>query len=309
MFPHQYQKNYQSTKSGHNNTKSLPNGLSRQNYHTSNKEPPRTLEYFVDYHKINRAFAAKLERLRGYEIVFICDDSGSMNTQLNDVVGPYEKRQTRWDELKHTVSIVVNIASTLDPDGVDIYFLNRKPIFNVTKSEQLADSFAIPPQGATPLVSTLRRVLQDKKDKINTRKLLIIIATDGEPTDVHGRVTIEEFRHVLQYERIPIKNVPVTIMACTDVNSIDYLNNWDKQIDHLDVVDDYKNEKNQILACQGANFPFSYGDYVVKILMGPIDKWFDDLDEKPVSIDGYVRPTTKTRPSNNTYKPSYSSSR
>jgi hypothetical protein len=39
-----------------------------------------------------------------------------------------------------------------------------------------------------------------------------------------------------------------------------YLNNWDKQIPDLDVVDDYKSEKAEILAKQGRSFPFSFGD-------------------------------------------------
>ncbi|CAF4036771.1 unnamed protein product [Rotaria sp. Silwood1] len=66
-----------------------------------------------------------------------------------------------------------------------------------------------------------------------------------------------------------------------------YLNDWDKVIPNLDVVDDYRSEKEEILACQGKSFPFSYGDYVVKILMGGIDSWFDEWDEKKVSIDEY----------------------
>jgi len=39
-----------------------------------------------------------------------------------------------------------------------------------------------------------------------------------------------------------------------------YLNDWDKAIPNLDVVDDYKNEKKEVLACQGKSFPFSFGD-------------------------------------------------
>jgi hypothetical protein len=39
-----------------------------------------------------------------------------------------------------------------------------------------------------------------------------------------------------------------------------YLNDWDRTIPNLDVVDDYKSEKKEILACQGKSFPFSYGD-------------------------------------------------
>ena len=51
------------------------------------------------------------------------------------------------DELKQTVSIVVDIASVLDPDGVDIYFLNREPLFHVRNSAALIPVFAVPPAG------------------------------------------------------------------------------------------------------------------------------------------------------------------
>lgn len=51
------------------------------------------------------------------------------------------------DELKQTVSIVVDLASVFDPDGVDIYFLNREPLFHVRSSEELIPVFAVPPAG------------------------------------------------------------------------------------------------------------------------------------------------------------------
>ncbi len=51
------------------------------------------------------------------------------------------------DELKQTVSIVVDLASVFDPDGVDVYFLNREPVFHVRNSQQLMPVFAIPPSG------------------------------------------------------------------------------------------------------------------------------------------------------------------
>ncbi|CAF4240417.1 unnamed protein product, partial [Rotaria sordida] len=46
-------------------------------------------------------------------------------------------------------------------------------------------------------------------------------------------------------------------------------------------------KKKEIQAHQGKNFPFSFGDCVVKILMGGVDSWFDDLDERKVTNDGY----------------------
>ncbi|CAF1486739.1 unnamed protein product, partial [Rotaria sordida] len=148
-------------------------------------------------------------------------------------------------------------------------------------------TFAIPPNGATPIARVLRQVLQDKKQEIQKRKLLIVIATDGIPTDDNGQPNVPDFHQVLARERIPIDRVPVTIMACTDDEKcMSYLNDWDKIIPNLDLIDSYKNEKEEILAVQGKSFPFSFGDYVVKILMGGVDSWFDMLDEQKVSVDG-----------------------
>ncbi|CAF4710815.1 unnamed protein product [Rotaria sp. Silwood2] len=141
----------------------------------------------------------------------------------------------RGNELKQTVSIVVDLASTLDPDGLDVYFLNREPMYNVQSSEELTNTII---SGPTPIVRVLRQVLKDKRNEIQQRKLLILLATDGVPTDDNDRI-------------------PVTIIACTgnykivqynpfnDDECMSYLNNWDKDIPNLDVVDDYRNEKKQ----------------------------------------------------------------
>lgn len=44
-----------------------------------------------------------------------------------------------------------------------------------------------------------------------------------------------------------------------------YLNDWDKKIPNLDVVEDYRSERQQIQAYRGKNMPFSFGD------VSPID--------------------------------------
>ena len=69
--------------------------------------------------------------------------------------------------------------------------------------------------GSTPIVPVLRQVLQDKHSQIHERKLLILLATDGVPTDEQGRPDIRTLQQVLTNERRPINQVPVTIIACT----------------------------------------------------------------------------------------------
>ena len=168
---------------------------------------------------------------------------------------------------------------------------------HVRNSEQLVSVFAIPPagrspadgccsffhvdtrcSGPTPIVPVFRRVLRDKIHEIAERKLLILLATDGVPTDSQGHRDIRSFEYVLKHERKPADRIPVTVIACTgesiadathgtlsrrcldDHDCIGYLNDWDKKIPNLDVVDDYRHEKREIQARQGKNFPFSFGD-------------------------------------------------
>ncbi|CAF1491582.1 unnamed protein product [Adineta steineri] len=253
----------------------------------TNDERMSKFQYLVNLYEINREFATRLRGLEGYEIAFIVDDSGSMNTPLGDLSGPFDHNPTRWDELRRTVSIVVDIASVFDPDGVDIFFLNREPMRNVKNAEELKPVFAMPPSGPTPIARVLRHVLQAKQLEVQERKLLILIATDGIPTNDSGQQDTKTLENILRHERKPINRIPVTIIACTDDDEcIGYLNNWDKKIPNLDVADDYKSERTEIHKVQGKEFPFSFGDYVVKVLMGAVDDWFDTLDERRVTGSG-----------------------
>lgn len=49
-------------------------------------------------------------------------------------------------------------------------------------------------------------------------------------------------------------------MIVDDKPTMSYLNDWDKKIPNLDVVDNYRNERQSIRALRGNNVPFSFGD-------------------------------------------------
>jgi hypothetical protein len=129
-----------------------------------------------------------------------------------------------------------------------------------------------PPAGFTPLTRALRHVLAAPRE----RKLLLIIATDGTPTDDRGTVDIPTFIAAL---RAKAPTVFVSILACTDDESaIAWLERVDHNVPQVDVCDDYISERQEVLRAQGRGFHFTFGDYVVKALLGPIDHFFDGLD-------------------------------
>lgn len=245
----------------------------------------------ITKYDINYDFAFRLRALEGFEIVMIIDDSSSMCTPVIDLqrrdISPFERLPTRWDELKQTVSVIVDLAAAVAPEGIDIYFLNRPPLLHVKDSLQLNEIFSKLPNGPTPLTRVLSEVLTLKKSSTHDRKLLMLIATDGVPTDEKGMSDLPRLQNILQRDRHPFEDrIYITFIACTnDMEAVGYLNGLDKRARNVDVIDDYQSERAEVLAVQGKNFPFSYGDYVVKILMGAVDKWFDELDEKKVRLN------------------------
>lgn len=233
-------------------------------------------------HEIRPDFANKLRQLEEYEIVALFDDSGSMGTQVKrqGFQDPFAPIPTRWSEAQLHASITVDLAACLDPDGIDIRFLNRQGFSRVATSAQVGGAFAYPPNGYTPLVRAVKGIFEEKAVVIRERKLLLIILTDGQPTDDRGNPQLAEFMHLISNRP---KNTFVSIVACTDDEaSVGYLNKLDRAVPGIDVVDDYDSERKEVLKKQGSAFRFSFGDYVVKTLLGAIDPQMDALDEKKI---------------------------
>lgn len=241
-------------------------------------------------YEVSDYYLSKINRLIGVEIVLILDDSPSMN-QVATPSKYGRPQQSRWEELKDRIGVIIELGTVLDPDGIDIYFLNREAIPSVRTPDdvRLVNTFAhFPDQGHTPLEATYKRVISDKSRVLGERTLLIIIATDGEPNMIDSRRHLvngmESFIKTLK-SRTPIDMIPITIMACVNSESVDgirtlkALNRLDKEVPNVDVVDDYESEREEILKVQGKDYHFTMGDYIVKTLLGGLDHELDNLDE------------------------------
>ena len=111
------------------------------------------------------------------------------------------------------------------------------------------------------------------------KKVLVILATDGQPTTDDGTVNIKDFTRLLSNKP---KNMYMSIVACTDDDSaVSYLSGLDGAIENLDVVDDYKTECRAVTRWK-RNAKFTLGDYVVKIMLASIDKELDKSDGRGI---------------------------
>lgn len=232
--------------------------------------PPMSLPELIARYEIYNYQSNELALLRGYDLVFVCDDSGSMRT-------PLHSGRTRWDELKETVSLVVDIGRCFDDDGIDVYFLNRPPLKRVNSAADLHKGFIGPPAGFTPLTDTLTRVVAEQT---GSKPLLILIATDGCPTTIEGDPDTFSFRRAVERcTSDPHRVIRIQFLACSDdENDVGWLNVLDREVRAVDVTADFETERAEVLRSGKVN-RFSRGDWVCKALLGGISDYYDKLDE------------------------------
>ena len=111
----------------------------------------RILSYKFNIHEHLRQY---LLQLWNFEIVIVCDDSGSMMTPIDSTM------KTRWEQLHEIVRKIVQIAVIFDSNGVDIYFLNGDEYLRIKNPADVDHAFTRTPRGYTPLVPVLRKIFE-----------------------------------------------------------------------------------------------------------------------------------------------------
>lgn len=237
-----------------------------------------TIDEIIENLGLSRFFANKITQIINYKNVSIIDDSGSMNCKSDNHVimdGPYDNK-TRWDEAKYFAKNFINLTCSITKRPVDVWFLNREACLGIQGFSQIEPVF-YPPKGFTPLKNLIENIIKYYKNE--ELPLNINIITDGLPTNIHGNPDRNNFIKVLD-NFLKTSTSTVTISACTDdsrvMNFLDYL---DRKLPRTNVVDDYENEKKQILSIQGYDFSFNYQDYICCCLIGALDPEIDNLDE------------------------------
>lgn len=259
--------------------------------HTQTCVDPKqaALKAFFSKYEISPTFQEDIECVKQYDIVVIADDSSSM-ADPSEYFSFKDNRfvkKTRWDELQETIEVIAELGVILDDDGIDIWFLNvSTSVKNVVSKETVMQHFNRVPRGRTPLTAVLRKVMQEPS--ASGKPKLILIATDGEPNDDDGYDDSDNFLHLLKTRDVNRNRVGILVCTSSD-KQMAWLERVDTEAEHVDVIDDYLSERDQILKVQGSDFTYSHGDHVLKMLLGPVLQKYDDMDEKPLKrITRYV---------------------
>lgn len=248
---------------------------------------------FVDANEIGPDVSSDLVSVLGTtKVVLVLDDSGSMGTTVIDKASPNAAalaaagmpQATRWSELEKLTATVVDLLNAAPmAEKMDAYFLNRGQQLNVSTVAGIAKHFSRGPNGGTPLCGRLRSIFEKYRATMRSgRRVLVIVITDGEPTD--GSVL--ELYNILEKElnKGPNKdNLYVSFAECNDnEKEMQYLDTWDTKLQHFDNTDDFPLESLRVRRAQqykGLRQRFTYMDYVIKIILGAVMRKYWNMDQ------------------------------
>jgi len=200
-----------------------------------------------------------------FKIIALLDDSGSMNTVITPPQGVQftgGQQSTRWQELKGDTAALVQLVTALNPQGIDIFFLNRPGQMGVTNLTQLESHFAAMPSGGTPMVGAIRNIFQTYASYRG--KLLLVVITDGEPSD-------GSYNDLFNALMGKPQNFYVSFVECNDnEEEMDFLTGWDTRIPNFHNQEDYPEELRLVRVVNGPNYKFTRVNYTQMIVLSPV---------------------------------------
>jgi len=243
---------------------------------------------------------------------WIVDNSGSMantdgsrycETKKGARSGLKVVSCTRWKEIQETVEFHARMAALLctptvflmiNPPGgrnpQEFGIANKGTTMISSDLEVALQTISkSSPGGVTPLVKHIKHVQQEilkLKPQLESegRKVCVILATDGLPTDengIGGHQQGQEFVTSLKsLESLPVW---VVVRLCTDEEHVvDFYNDLDSQLElSLEVLDDFAKEAKEIYK---HNSWLNYSLPVHRIREGGFEnRLFDLLDERPLT--------------------------
>eukprot|EP00934_Nitzschia_sp_Nitz4_P001282 Nitzschia sp. Nitz4//scaffold33_size148984//82558//83748//NITZ4_002932-RA/size148984-processed-gene-0.170-mRNA-1//-1//CDS//3329548439//1282//frame0 len=244
---------------------------------------------------------------------WVVDNSGSMNTGDGHRIVETPRSSSvkfvscsRWAELQQTVEYHAQLAGLVQARTVFRLLNDPGRIvgpqqFSIGEHgpDQIREEVATArdtmtktsPSGCTPLALHIREIRSNVMSMLpqlqaNGQRVAIVLATDGLPTDPHGRCN-DSTKREFEDELRSLVGLPVWIVVrlCTDEDSVvDYYNGLDSQLElSLDILDDWVGEAKEVQSC---NPWLTYGLCLHRMReMGFHHRLFDLLDERRFTLD------------------------
>lgn len=254
----------------------------------------RFAQYEVPFGMIN-----KLMMLTQYKLDFLVDDSGSMASPTDfdatDASEPVKtlvrnrlrrepqrgEKLSRLEEAEDRLHVMMSILAYIPIEHIQIRFLNASADsvldrtgktpeeFEHYAHEEIRRRFSTLRLGTTPVQEPLRIGFE------YPGRWSHYLFNDGVPDEGGAAIAQQIIRR-----RTPEEHV-LTLISCTNRDEdTEWMKQVDGQAQYVAEVDDYQDEKDEVMRKQGAAFPFSRGLWLLAQLVASINPFdLDALDE------------------------------
>jgi hypothetical protein len=235
--------------------------------------------------RITKELACDLAPLALYDIVFFCDDSGSM---------AFEDQGERIEDLKLILGKVADVVADFDDDGVSVRFINSSEKGDGLRgaADALRVVSRVPFSGGTPLGTNFaKKVVEPFVNKKKffglggsdmDKPVLAIVITDGEPAgeprDTFVRV-LQDAKNALAGTKYGPKALAVQIAQVgKDARTTRFLAEIDGHPGIGDIVDctSYYELEAEEFARKGVTLTPEL--WLLKMCMGAVDPEYDSRD-------------------------------
>lgn len=234
--------------------------------------------------RLPRELAFDLVKISLFDVVLLCDNSGSMQ---------FEQGGERIDDLKMILSRVTFATSLFDHDGIEIRFLNGQIEGNHVNSEAQATQLVqqVKFSGLTPLGTALdQKILQPMllnpvRSQQLRKPLMIIVITDGapagEPADTVFNVILRASEE-LKRSRYGLDALSMQFAQVgDDMKAQEFLSSLDSHPavgPLIDQTGNFEAEQEQMQRTTGEQLDPNL--WLMKLMLGPIDSSYDTKDER-----------------------------
>lgn len=243
--------------------------------------------------------------------IWVVDNSGSMQKADGHRIIPTRKKNelkivdsTRWDEIKESVNYHIEMSALLEAptsfrllnnpgasvgsQQFDVAQMGREHIrSDVSRAHAIMTKTR--PNGVTPLTEHIDEIYATVNAlgpslSAEGKRVVIVIATDGLPTDAYGNHSkFEQDRFIRSLRALEGLPVWLVVRLCTDDDEVvNFYNDLDEMLEiSMDVLDDFVGEAHEVYE---HNKWLNYALPLHRMReMGFHDRVFDMLDERTLT--------------------------
>ncbi|KAF9907230.1 hypothetical protein EC991_011220 [Linnemannia zychae] len=236
---------------------------------------------------VNAQLAERLCKLALYDIILLIDDSSSIR-KSNHIDG-------RLEDLEFLVSTIAEVAALFDDDGIYIEFLNSGGSYRGVKEGGTVKRILRETEflGNTKLGGALKQKIHRRffreaatnRTRLRMRKpVLVFVITDGEPYGEPLNALEDQIRSGSQFlyqHGYPVDFISYQIAQVgNDPRSSEFLHRLDVNRDLGKFIDVTSRLRIEIEQLRRLGYNPTPETYLVKLLLGAIDRRFDKMDEQ-----------------------------